>query len=228
MILSGGTPQGGTYYIDGEEKYIFYPGQEGKGDHTIRYEYYNQYGCMGHAEENIYVRNVIAGFTVNTKEIEPGGKIEFTNNSLNSESYIWDYGDGSHCSYREGPYHYYYTPGKYNVVLVAIDGIGCMDTLTKQNYITVKNSSSISQEYTLGMAIYPNPVEDILFIDASLYGPENSLKIEIFDNSGRITTNGALDAGSINNIDVSSLAPGIYYLNMKVDDGSKTLKLIKK
>ncbi|MFC2176431.1 gliding motility-associated C-terminal domain-containing protein, partial [Bacteroidota bacterium] len=62
----------------------------------------------------------------------PGGifvhdVLEVTNNSLNSEAWSWDFGDGTTSTDQE-PYHSYYEVGAYNVRLAAIDSLECTDT----------------------------------------------------------------------------------------------------
>lgn len=55
-----------------------------------------------------------ASFTVETSELTA----TFTNNSLNAESYMWDFGDGT-TSTEENPVHTYAADGTYNVKLTA-------------------------------------------------------------------------------------------------------------
>ena len=51
--------------------------------------------------------------------------VNFTNQSLGAESYIWDFGDGSPTSNEENPTHTYTIPGIYTVRLVAINNNKC-------------------------------------------------------------------------------------------------------
>lgn len=69
--------------------------------------------------------------------------------------------------------------------------------------------------------IYPNPVEDFLVINNIFDRPQ---KIEIYSITGRILKSINLDSAN-NEVDVSSLNPGVYIL--KTDD-FKTHKFIKK
>ncbi len=50
--------------------------------------------------------------------------VYFDNNSLNANSFFWDFGDGTTSSVYE-PIHAYTTPGTYDVLLVAFDSTGC-------------------------------------------------------------------------------------------------------
>ena len=53
--------------------------------------------------------------------------IEFTNNSINSNSWIWNFGDGN-SSTLQHPIHSYSSPGTYDVLLIANNSDGCSDS----------------------------------------------------------------------------------------------------
>lgn len=50
--------------------------------------------------------------------------ISFTNLTLPSSNYLWDFGDG-HVSYDENPTHHYSNEGTYTVTLMASNHLGC-------------------------------------------------------------------------------------------------------
>ncbi len=52
-----------------------------------------------------------------------GGEVQFTSTSINSETYYWDFGDGS-TSFEENPFHYYDQDGTFNVQLVVSNNNG--------------------------------------------------------------------------------------------------------
>jgi len=53
-----------------------------------------------------------------------GVPVSFSNLSSEATSYLWDFGDGCHCS-SENPVHTYTQPGTYQVSLIAIGAGGC-------------------------------------------------------------------------------------------------------
>jgi len=57
------------------------------------------------------------------------GYISITNSSSGSNSYQWDFGDGSPFDTTANPIHYYQTIGTFTVTLIASNGI-CSDTST--------------------------------------------------------------------------------------------------
>ena len=52
-----------------------------------------------------------------------GTPIRFINESINGQSYVWDFGDGSNSS-EENPTHVYQSAGTYTVRLLVMGG-GC-------------------------------------------------------------------------------------------------------
>jgi PKD repeat protein len=71
--------------------------------------------------------------------------IQFTNLTVNANTYAWDFGDGN-TSTQANPLHTYYLPGDYDVKLVAYGGICGIDSITKISHISIDslNSASIS------------------------------------------------------------------------------------
>ena len=67
-----------------------------------------------------------------------------TFNSLSPVSgltYHWDFGDGT-TSTQANPTHTYTSAGNFDVSLVIIDALGCVDTLIKTNYIQTANPAA--------------------------------------------------------------------------------------
>ena len=61
-------------------------------------------------------KHPIASFTVNEGNPEAGEEIFFINNSINADSYHWDFGDNTEST-KENPTHIYYVEGVYPVTL---------------------------------------------------------------------------------------------------------------
>ena len=62
--------------------------------------------------------------------------VQFTNNSLNALSYLWDFGDGT-TGTQSNPTHIYAALGAYNVTLTSSAGICGSDVEAKTSYIIV-------------------------------------------------------------------------------------------
>jgi gliding motility-associated-like protein len=66
----------------------------------------------------------------------PRTAIQFTNNSLGDDWFLWDFGDGDTTSQIENPLHNYTQTGIYNVTLYTWNfASNCRDTTTTQIYI---------------------------------------------------------------------------------------------
>ncbi|TDO22397.1 PKD domain-containing protein [Pedobacter duraquae] len=78
-----------------------------------------------------------AAFTANVRTGCTQITTTFTNISVNTQSYVWDFGDGTY-SIEKNPVHTYsYLKSPYTVKLVATGDFGCSDTAIITNYIVV-------------------------------------------------------------------------------------------
>ncbi len=80
-------------------------------------------------------------------------------------------------------------------------------------------TTGIREQTISGLRIYPNPVNDILYVDY----PVHDLAFTICDMTGRIFTSPMTDNG----IDVSSLSSGLYYLQLQNKYGLTVKKFVK-
>jgi PKD repeat protein len=71
------------------------------------------------------------------------GTVSFTNTSVNSISWIWDFGDGNSSS-AQHPVHNYTTAGTYTVKLIATNVYNCSNIEIKNLYITVNDKPTAS------------------------------------------------------------------------------------
>lgn len=111
-------------------------------------------------------------------------------------------------------------------------GGGPFDTADCTNFAGVQlvNDSFISGGATLsngetnklsGIGIYPNPAKDIINI-SSLH---NNLKgVEVFNLNGQLLSK---QQHNVEQIDISAISVGVYFLKLHLDTGHKTLKFIK-
>lgn len=124
------------------------------GSYTGKLKVTDAYGCAD-SISNPSIINILKS-SIDFNAIDtltcPGGAIQFNNNSIgNNLSYSWDFGDGT-TSTAKNPLHTYTTPGKYKVVLIGMESIGCIDSMVKQKYITVdlpKASFSVNDSFTI-------------------------------------------------------------------------------
>lgn len=147
--------------------------------------------------------------------------IGFTNLSIPSTEWLWDFGDGS-TSEEQNPNHAYEFSGTYTVCLVASNPICGEDTICKE--ITIeKDESSLSEEAQETITIFPNPSQAQFTIQSS-----SIIKnVKILSVAGQLIL--TVDSYSSNTItiDIQDLPKGIYIAEILTDRGLIIKKLSK-
>ncbi|MBK7130673.1 MAG: M4 family metallopeptidase [Crocinitomicaceae bacterium] len=88
---------------------------------------------------NAYVATVVADFAAPvTSSCSAPFTVNFSNNSVNGTSFVWDFGDGGNST-ANNPSHTYTAVGTYTVTLTADGGACGTDNLVMTNYITIDN-----------------------------------------------------------------------------------------
>jgi len=152
-----------------------------------------------------------------------GTGVTFTNLSKNSQSYQWNFGDGSTLT-EASPSHIYSVKGIYNVELVASN---CWTSSTYSMSVNLMDITAIKNiEEQDPLIIFPNPARNILKISnytlptdrLELLNSNN--KIQIINMIGQTVLEKELDSISEQNkiisLDISSLTNGIYLLKIGV------------
>lgn len=98
-----------------------------------------------------------AGFSTNLVSGCAPLSIVFSNTTIGSATYSWDFGDGSPMSLQTSPTHVYSSPGTYSITMIAAAG-SCSDTILRPAYIQVHpqpiaSFASVSQ-ICLGDTVY--------------------------------------------------------------------------
>jgi PKD repeat protein len=101
----------------------------------------SSYGCFDTIIMNdlINAGTITANFTADSTTGCAPLLVQFTDQSFNAASWLWDFGDGSYSNL-EHPTHIYNVPGNYRVVLIAYDSLGCADTMTMPASIIINGS----------------------------------------------------------------------------------------
>jgi gliding motility-associated-like protein len=113
---------------------------EAEGNYTVCLTVVEALGCERTVckEQLVSVINPIADFTADVTEADcPPLLVNFTNNSSFADSYTWDFGDNSGQSTLENPSHIYNSVDNFDVILVAMRGDACADTLIIPEYIQI-------------------------------------------------------------------------------------------
>ncbi|NSW44612.1 MAG: PKD domain-containing protein [Bacteroidales bacterium] len=137
--------------------------------------------------------------------------VNFTNSSLNANSYNWAYGDGM-FSNAVNPIHTYASNGDYIVTLIATNDCGS-DTISQTIHV---EASGIENNDFARTNIYPNPVHNILTID--LVHPMQT-KMTIYTIDGRFVMQDTFNSEKCY-MNVEKLEQGAYIIEIQTLNGT--------
>jgi hypothetical protein len=114
--------------------------------------------------------------------------------------------------------------GDNNVKLSVSDG-----TVTIEQYfiINVLNVNALSKKYKSNLNLYPNPVQDNLYIDLRDYGIDN-VSIKIYDIIGQVVLQKKFSTKAIIIIPFSNLKNSLYVLDLQIGNITKRNLIMKK
>lgn len=89
-----------------------------------------------------------------------------------------------------------------------------------------KNSSYLTDlnDYTIN--IYPNPTKNLVYIEISGMESNHPINYEIISTNGKSVNKGMLD-NSVNQLNLKHLLPGTYLLQLRSNNTTKEVKIIK-
>ena len=140
---------------------------------------------------------------------------------------MWDFGDGVKVTQKE-PVHTYALSGDYKVKLIAISYI--CDNDTTESLIKINITGIDDQKPIPSVSIYPNPVNEKLFVDLNLT-QSGKVSYSLFSLSGKEILSNELDLpqGFFHEIiNIPNLRTGVYYLQIKSPQGVLQHKIIVK
>jgi len=137
----------------------------------------------------------------------PNAIVLFNNTSLNSDSYVWYFGDGDQST-DQHPWHSYSASGQYLVMLVAIRE-GCLNDTTYFN-INVGNAGVEINENS-EFSVFPNPFTQTITINGThLEG------IKLYDVQGKLIYEKSLKGTKSSKLILNSeIEQGIYFLHVQ-------------
>ncbi len=154
-------------------------------------------------------------------------------------SFLWDFGDGG-TSTAAYPIHNYATFGSYQICLTVADANGCTNTYCDSlsvdssgmiiyrssvvgftiNVIAPNQLNSVKDiSPSLISSVYPNPSQDRIFITSTLNS--GVMKYSILSFTNQKVKEGQMGNGK-NELDISELSPGIYFIELKTMNGERS------
>jgi PKD repeat protein len=179
-------------------------------------------GDCSAASENITVIVIDvpeAGFSY---EQTSGYTIEFSNESVNGNSYLWDFGGGN-TSTQENPSFTYPFEGLYPVKLTVTNQCGTHVINVNINVLKL-NVNNIKQLDDI--KLYPNPANELFYLSSDNLKNKNFI-VQMYDATQRLIIHESINNSSGQVImHVAHLESGIYFININGDNFYSTQKII--
>ena len=199
FTLNKATPEGGDYFIDGQNTNFFDVENLESGAYTIRYEYTdNITNCSNSIEKIININpNPIADFSFSPQPADiDNPNILFVSESENIENTKWSLGDGTNITDELEFWHTYADTGTYDVIYAVRNQFNCSDTAKATLIINPVYQIFIPSAFT------PNNDGDNDNFKVEIIG-QKEYTMTIFNRWGEIIfeeRNGAWDGKLNNNI----------------------------
>lgn len=161
----------------------------------------------------------VANFTADYKAGNAPFTVRFLDLSTNDPTtWNWTFEGGTpSTSSEKNPVIVFNSPGTYNVTLVASKG-SLSNTSAKIDFITVTSATSVNDPADTGPLFYPNPAKEMIRIES-----DSDLAVRIFNINGNIL----IQAENQNIIDLTSLSPGFYVIEIRTKGMTYRSTLIK-
>lgn len=161
-----------------------------------------------------------ASFTADQTNVPTGTTVNFTNTSTAGlTGFIWSV-DGVPFATTTDASHLFDLPGEYLVTLTGTDGGSCTYTFTMTIMV---GAVGIGELHAAGITIHPNPARDVITVEAD----GNITAWWIHDLAGRTVLRTIPPTGRAPlQIDVSTLPPGSYVLEILVGGGKKAGRIV--
>ncbi len=147
--------------------------------------------------------------------------VNFTDLSTGEiDSYKWHFGDGD-SSEVQNPQHEYMTPGNFTVSLMVM-GPGGSSNEVKTDYILIP--VGINNNVDEAILVYPNPTSELINI---VFPTEGERELRVTNLRGEVVAT-INSSGLKETINISSLAAGIYNLELNEDKVVSSVRIVKK
>ncbi|MBK8956126.1 MAG: S8 family serine peptidase [Saprospiraceae bacterium] len=184
-IAAASDAQNPRYYVDagtGASPKLF----DGPGPHSTRYTLQGDKRIVLHVKSDqstdaIVIKKLALANTVTISyswSIVSGRTVQFKNNSINGETYLWTFGDGQ-TSTEKDPVHEYDSAKVYRVKLTVVNPCGTYNRTVEVDLTLTATNDPATLSF---IKVFPNPVEDVLNITSAKM-IEN---ICIFDMNGKM------------------------------------------
>jgi hypothetical protein len=215
-----GNPAGGTFSGPGITGNSFSPQAAGIGMHTIIYSFTDTNGCSATSSANTVISsNAYVNLGADT--------IICTTATL-----ILDAGSFSGYTWQDSSTAQTFTvdgsaliPGTYTFYVNVADANGC--TGTDSIVVNVSVCTGMDDGVTIPLSVSPNPTSGILHVSVGDRAVKD-IELYVFDLAGQMLfEKHIINSGPWSGeIDLSMLAKGVYYMQVREGNNSRTCKII--
>lgn len=180
------------------------------GMHNVSLVATNPHGCSHQVNmpNSVNVTGPVASFTASDTAGCPPLYTQFSNTSIGATSYFWSFGNGA-TSAQANPNVSISQLGNYDVMLVAINGAGCRDTLIMEDLLDVA--------YEVVPYTAPAPIYACAPFTASFSAVNFNAESFVW-NFGDGTASTALSPSHVYS------EPGDYTVSLVIDNGSSCMQ----
>ncbi len=127
------------------------------GTYTVQLLITDSIGCVSNAVGQVLnVLHLQPSISSLDNTICINDSVHFTSQVQYTDTYIWNYGDGSAWDTIINPIHQYTVPGKYTVTLIIQNSYpNCIDTLISNQYVDVQTITALFTVATADTNCYP-------------------------------------------------------------------------
>jgi hypothetical protein len=224
VALTGGSPAGGSYTVNGTPATTLNPAQTGSGQQTVVYSYTNGNGCSNTATQNATV-NVVPSVSLsglNTAYLPTDAPVQLSGSPAGGVFNGTGVSNGQFDPSAAGL-------GTHGVMYTVVDANGCVGGQALCTTVDLTTGSGIGLDNGgNGVEVYPNPANGLY--NLMLEQMEGIVTAKVYDAQGREVWANAIVANgtrSQHSIDLSTQAKGIYTLQLQTTQGTITRKLVK-
>ncbi|MDB4656103.1 T9SS type A sorting domain-containing protein [Flavobacteriales bacterium] len=224
--LSGGSPSGGYYTVNGNPTPELNPITYGVGTHTIEYVYADSNSCVNTSSPQPITINAMpsvsmSGLNTSYTLTDPFSTLTGTPTGgvFNGTGMVANYFDPSEAGL-----------GTHGIAYIYVDGNGCIGSdaqcTTVDLNVNIGGSNIGTDVGTID--VYPNPSNGLFSV--SVDGIDGIINMIVYDSRGREIINEAMVLNgqkSINDIDLNNYSDGVYTLSIRTGKGTTTQKLVK-
>ena len=157
---------------------------------------------------------VFEGESVNFSDLSSGGTITI---------WYWQFEGGDPAtSSEQNPTVSYMLEGNYDVSLTVSDGTNS-NTILKEAYIEVDHIVGIGEASDSKIKVYPNPTSGKIYVNGF-----DKASIKVYNTSGTVVL--SMDNMNAGFIDLSGVDEGIYFINIRTENGdilNKKISVLK-